>query len=148
MSGIGVISNPKARKNKRNTNRLRQLRVVQVLDDIDADHGIEVAGDAAERADVALAQIDALEFGLPPQVLHGGVQFLEVLPRGGVVDETASRSIVPLAKKVAEQDVAFVLRPPRMAQIAAVAAAGETMPQKSTYFHPKLPSGLVFKSLA
>lgn len=45
-------------------------------------------------------------------------------------------------------DVAFVLRPPRLAQIAAVAAAGETMPQKSTYFHPKLPSGLVFKSLA
>lgn len=44
-------------------------------------------------------------------------------------------------------DVAFVLRPPRLAQIAAVAAAGETMPQKSTYFHPKLPSGLVFKSL-
>lgn len=47
----------------------------------------------------------------------------------------------------AEHDAAFVLNPPRLEQIAAVAEAGETMPQKSTYFHPKLPSGLVFRSL-
>jgi uncharacterized protein (DUF1015 family) len=48
----------------------------------------------------------------------------------------------------ADHDAVFVLRPAQVAQVAAVAAAGETMPQKSTYFHPKLPSGLVFKSLA
>ena len=33
------------------------------------------------------------------------------------------------------------------AQIAAVADVGERMPQKSTYFHPKLSSGLVFHVL-
>jgi uncharacterized protein (DUF1015 family) len=49
-------------------------------------------------------------------------------------------------KATAEHDVAFVLRPTRMDQLRAVATAGETMPQKSTYFYPKLLSGLVFRS--
>ena len=39
---------------------------------------------------------------------------------------------------------AFLVRPPTVDQIEAVARAGETMPQKSTYFFPKLLSGLVF----
>jgi len=47
---------------------------------------------------------------------------------------------------VGEHDVAFVLRPTKMEQLRAVALAGETMPQKSTYFYPKLLSGLVFRS--
>jgi uncharacterized protein (DUF1015 family) len=46
----------------------------------------------------------------------------------------------------ADHDVVFVLRPTRMDQLRAVALAGETMPQKSTYFYPKLLSGLVFRS--
>jgi uncharacterized protein (DUF1015 family) len=46
----------------------------------------------------------------------------------------------------AEHDVAFVLRATRMDQLRSVALAGETMPQKSTYFYPKLLSGLVFRS--
>ena len=32
-------------------------------------------------------------------------------------------------------------------EIGAVAAAGEKMPQKSTYFYPKLITGLVMNSL-
>jgi uncharacterized protein (DUF1015 family) len=45
-------------------------------------------------------------------------------------------------------EAAFLLRAPTVAQVAAVARAGETMPQKSTYFYPKLPSGLLFHPLA
>ncbi len=44
-----------------------------------------------------------------------------------------------------DQHVAFVLRPTRMNQLRAVAVAGETMPQKSTYFYPKLLSGLIMR---
>lgn len=47
---------------------------------------------------------------------------------------------------VGEHDVAFVLRPTRLEQLRAVSNAGEIMPQKSTYFYPKLPSGMVFRS--
>lgn len=46
----------------------------------------------------------------------------------------------------ADHDVAFVLRATRMDQLREVALAGETMPQKSTYFYPKLLSGLLFRS--
>ncbi len=45
-------------------------------------------------------------------------------------------------------DVAFLLKATRMDQLREVALAGETMPQKSTYFYPKLASGLVMRSLA
>jgi uncharacterized protein (DUF1015 family) len=44
-------------------------------------------------------------------------------------------------------DAAFVLRPPSVKLVREVAAAGETMPPKSTYFHPKVPTGLVFNPL-
>lgn len=38
---------------------------------------------------------------------------------------------------------AFILNPTRVTEIRDVAAAGEKMPQKSTYFYPKLITGLV-----
>ena len=38
---------------------------------------------------------------------------------------------------------AFFLNPTRVEQIAAVGGAGQKMPQKSTYFYPKLITGLV-----
>jgi uncharacterized protein (DUF1015 family) len=41
-----------------------------------------------------------------------------------------------------EADSAFLVRAPTIAQVAEFAARGETMPQKSTYFFPKLTSGL------
>jgi uncharacterized protein (DUF1015 family) len=43
--------------------------------------------------------------------------------------------------------IGFVLRPSRMEQVQEVAQAGERMPQKSTYFSPKLLSGLVMRRL-
>ena len=45
-------------------------------------------------------------------------------------------------------DAAFFLRPTPVDQVRAVAAAGETMPPKSTYFFPKLLTGIVFNPLA
>ena len=46
-----------------------------------------------------------------------------------------------------EAAVAFLLRPTRIEDVFAVAERGETMPQKSTYFYPKLLSGLLFHPL-
>ena len=42
---------------------------------------------------------------------------------------------------------AFMLNPTRVEQIAAVAAAGDKMPQKSTYFYPKIITGAVMNKL-
>ena len=41
-------------------------------------------------------------------------------------------------------DAAFLLEPTPVASILDVAAAGDVMPQKSTYFYPKALTGLVF----
>jgi uncharacterized protein (DUF1015 family) len=43
--------------------------------------------------------------------------------------------------------VAVLMRPTRIEDVFAVAQRGETMPQKSTYFYPKLVSGLLFLPL-
>ncbi len=48
---------------------------------------------------------------------------------------------------VGTRDVAFLMRPTLLDQLREVSLAGETMPQKSTYFHPKLLSGLLFNPL-
>jgi len=42
---------------------------------------------------------------------------------------------------------AFLLNPTKVEQLQAVAEAGEVMPQKSTYFFPKLASGLVLNPI-
>jgi len=41
----------------------------------------------------------------------------------------------------------FIINPTRISEIADVAAAGEKMPQKSTYFYPKLITGLVMNKI-
>ncbi len=47
-----------------------------------------------------------------------------------------------------QAQIAFLLNPTHIAQVRAVAKSGHTMPQKSTYFYPKLASGLVLHTLA
>ena len=49
--------------------------------------------------------------------------------------------------RAGEYDVAFLMRPTPVAQVRDVAAAGENMPPKSTYFFPKLLTGLLFNPL-
>jgi uncharacterized protein (DUF1015 family) len=45
-------------------------------------------------------------------------------------------------------DVAFLMRPTPVEQVREVAAAGENMPPKSTFFYPKLLTGLLFNPLS
>jgi uncharacterized protein (DUF1015 family) len=47
-----------------------------------------------------------------------------------------------------QYDAAFLMRPTPIAQIREVTAAGENMPPKSTYFFPKLLTGLLFSPLS
>jgi uncharacterized protein (DUF1015 family) len=44
-------------------------------------------------------------------------------------------------------DAAFFMRPTPVEQVREVAESGEQMPPKSTYFYPKVPTGLVFNPL-
>jgi uncharacterized protein (DUF1015 family) len=62
-------------------------------------------------------------------------------PYGVTYTPYADQAIAAVDEGMA--DSAFLVRPPTIEQVAAFAARGETMPQKSTYFYPKLTSGLL-----
>jgi uncharacterized protein (DUF1015 family) len=46
-----------------------------------------------------------------------------------------------------EYDAAFLMRPTPVEQVRDIAASGENMPPKSTFFYPKLLTGLLFNPL-
>ena len=60
-----------------------------------------------------------------------------------------TRSEADARERVArgEAAAAILVRPTRLDQLAEVASAGDVMPQKSTYFYPKLLTGMVFNPL-
>ncbi len=62
---------------------------------------------------------------------------------------TYTRDEAEARERVASGDAAaaILVRPTRMDQLADVATAGDVMPQKSTYFYPKLLTGMVFNPL-
>jgi uncharacterized protein (DUF1015 family) len=59
------------------------------------------------------------------------------------VEYTASAQAAVEAVDADLARYAFLVRPPTVGQVLAFAARGETMPPKSTYFFPKLTSGLL-----
>jgi uncharacterized protein (DUF1015 family) len=71
----------------------------------------------------------------------------DAVGRGQTLSYTRSPAAAFEAVSRGEADAAFLVRPTRIDQIAAVANAGDVMPQKSTYFHPKLLTGMVFNPL-
>jgi uncharacterized protein (DUF1015 family) len=96
---------------------------------------------------------------LPGVVLYRAGRY-ELLPAAGASDPetvesahpqgvtyTPSRDEAVAAVDRGEAEGAFLLRPPRIEDVWAVASQGGTMPQKSTYFFPKLASGLLFHPL-
>ena len=65
------------------------------------------------------------------------------------VNLTYTRSFDEAISSVNEEksQAAFILNPTRISEIRDVASAGEKMPQKSTYFYPKLITGLVMNKM-
>ena len=64
--------------------------------------------------------------------------------RGTQVDSVTAIPSAAACHVAGRAQAACLVRPPTVQQVEAVALAGETMPQKSTYFFPKLTSGLLF----
>jgi uncharacterized protein (DUF1015 family) len=105
-------------------------------------------------------ELDRLLEGKPEAYRRVDAVILETLILRGVLgmseEDIAAKRGIGYAKSVPDSmamldgdyDVAFILRPTPVEQVREVAAAGETMPPKSTYFFPKLPSGLIFNPLS
>jgi len=80
-------------------------------------------------------------------LLHRGIiERLLGIPEGTVFEY--EKSVAGAMKGAREGGkLAFILQPTRSEQICACADAKEPMPQKSTYFFPKLPSGAAIHRL-
>jgi uncharacterized protein (DUF1015 family) len=77
--------------------------------------------------------------GLDPEIVE------RAGPRG--VTYTPSREEAIATVDRGEAEAAFLLRPTRIDDVWAVASRGDVMPQKSTFFYPKLTSGLLMLPL-
>jgi uncharacterized protein (DUF1015 family) len=72
-----------------------------------------------------------------------GPRVVESLHPGGVTYTPSTAEAVAAVDR-GEAAAAFLLEPVTVEQVARFARDGETMPQKSTFFYPKLTSGLLF----
>ena len=81
--------------------------------------------------------------GAPGQL---DTQLVEQLAPGGIRYTPSAREAIAQVDE-GRADAAFLLRPTRIEDVFAVAQRGEVLPQKTTYFYPKLVSGLLFHPL-
>jgi uncharacterized protein (DUF1015 family) len=107
-------------------------RKSNILDKLEPDHS-----EAWRRLGVAFLHGYLLGRVSAPAALQGEVPEVTYIKSGvGAVE---------LARETG--GTAFLLQPTTMAELRAVCQAGDLMPQKSTYFYPKLASGLVVSML-
>jgi len=113
---------------------------------------------------VLVAKADAPWAEVPSLPEHEALRHLDVAILHAVVFEhvlgvdreaQASQSNLRYSKKFDEAlaspggdvQAAFLMNPTKIEEVIAVAESGEVMPQKSTFFYPKLPSGVVIYPL-
>jgi uncharacterized protein (DUF1015 family) len=90
------------------------------------------------RLDVSILDVLVLRRAL-------GMSAVEAVHAGSLSYTHSDEEALDAVEQTAQ--AAFLFRPPRMEDVLAVCGSGETMPEKSTYFYPKLLTGLVFHPL-
>ena len=94
------------------------------------------AGPAARRLDVTvLGTVLERLADLDPATVAGGGRV--------TYTKSAAEAVEQVEGGGGDADAAFLLEPTPINSIVEVAAAGDVMPQKSTYFYPKALTGLV-----
>jgi uncharacterized protein (DUF1015 family) len=113
---------------------------VTLKDQSIADQALAGMPEAYRRLDTAV--LEAL-------VLHGALGMSEDdISRLRGLDYSKDLDDAIEAVESGRADAAFYMRATPVEQVRAVASEGESMPPKSTYFYPKVPTGLVFNPLA
>ena len=99
--------------------------------------------DASKSLDVVVLHKLILEdlLGIGDAQLAGEANIEYIKDIGEAVDEAMAKV------DSGEKQVLFFMNPTRVEQVRAVAAANEKMPQKSTFFYPKIFSGLTINKL-
>ena len=104
-----------------------------------AQHNIDNRSDAYSDLDVSILHSYVLEnaLGIDKENMANQVN----------LRYTRSLDEAIFSVKSGKADAAFLINATKVSQIKAVALAGDKMPQKSTYFYPKLKTGLVMNML-
>jgi uncharacterized protein (DUF1015 family) len=110
-------------------------RIVQQLGDVPGER-VEEAGDGITLYRDGTYTRVATDDDFGPRVVES------FAPEGVSYTPSAEEAIAAVDQ--GEAAAAFLLQPVTVEQVARFAHAGETMPQKSTFFFPKLTSGLLF----
>jgi uncharacterized protein (DUF1015 family) len=66
---------------------------------------------------------------------------------GDMIRYSQDEDLVLQTLEKEDYQAAFILNASKAEEILAIASGGEKMPQKSTYFYPKLPSGLIVNKI-
>jgi uncharacterized protein (DUF1015 family) len=114
-------------------------RILTLRDDADF-RGVALPANVTLRdLDVTALHAIVLQhlLGLSPQAQQEARNLRFEMDAGEVVSRTLS----------GEFQLGFLVNPTPMWQVAAVAESGETMPTKSTFFYPKLASGLTMRHI-
>lgn len=107
-------------------------REATLLDDLEPEHS-----EAWRRLGLAFLHAYLLERMVRPTLTGGqDPEIHYVKSAAGAVDEARGTG-----------GTAFLMQPTTMEELRAVCQAGDLMPQKSTFFYPKLASGLVVNPL-
>jgi uncharacterized protein (DUF1015 family) len=77
-------------------------------------------------------------------VLHKRI--LKNIPPENISYDQEARELVQNLQR-GESNAVFLLTPPDKETFAKICNAGRLLPQKSTYFYPKVTTGLVMRSL-
>jgi uncharacterized protein (DUF1015 family) len=113
---------------------LLRLKDPKVMDRLAPDHS-----KAWRRLDVAILQRVLLQHDLPKVVAAADKMRLSYVHLAQQAFDTVHED---------GADAAFVVRPLPVTSLQDVAREGERMPPKSTYFYPKVLSGLVLNPLS
>jgi uncharacterized protein (DUF1015 family) len=111
--------------------------------------------------EAAIAELDRQLEGMPEAYRRLDAAILETLVLKGIAglaeDDILAKRGIGYAKSVEDSlrlidegayDVGFILRPIPVSQTKAICESDANMPPKSTYFFPKVLTGLVFNPLA
>ncbi len=88
--------------------------------------------------------VNVLQYGVFDRIL--GIDS-DSIAKGDAVEFTENAREAVRAVRGGQAQAAFLLNPTQAKEVLAVADAGWRMPQKSTFFYPKLGTGLVLNSL-
>jgi uncharacterized protein (DUF1015 family) len=117
----------------------QKARLLTLRDDVDLGSLSLPRNENLRALDVTLLHAAVLQgvLGLSPASQERQENLTYLRDAGEVVSRTLAGDF----------QVAFLLNPTPLWQVQAVAESGEVMPQKSTWFHPKVPAGLVFREV-